>query len=244
MNDNGIWGPRGIEASRKNGWMEKEDAVVKVWFRGFGDASRKSTISDTDPSLGVRGPSSLGVPCARTRCSPEETRDGVESVEEDADPLMSDGARDQLKRERSSPVNCENEVLHVFHSLLSKGGDWMVPVGLDFSASRCSRGSRLYTHSSDLLFSKHGIQGRFASHLCAPPSKQNKRRVAGVKGDELTRFLVLTYRARRSKQGMDQISNRVIRLVAPHSAWTLTDTVYTPLPSSKCSPAPRFLTDT
>ena len=160
------------------------------------------------------------------------------SVEEDADPLMSDGARDQLKRERSSPVNCANEVLHVLHSLLSKGGDRMVPVSLDFSISRCSRGPRLYTHSSDLLFSKHGVQGRFASHLCTSSWKQNKRRGTGVKGDELTRFLVLIYRARRSKQETDQISNPIIRLVAPHSGWILTDTLYTPLPTSKCSPHP------
>jgi hypothetical protein len=110
--------------------MEKADAAAKVQLRSLGAALWETTISDIGPPLGVRGPNSLGVSGSEVRCSPGETWDGVELVEEDVEPPVSDESRDSSKRERSSLVNRKNEKLGL--DSLSYEGGRVVPVARTF----------------------------------------------------------------------------------------------------------------
>ena len=101
-----------------------------------------------------------------------------------------------------------------------------------FSRVRCIARLRSYTHSDPPSKSMHGVQGRFASHLCTSPSHRNKHCGSSAQGvRRLTRFLLLVCCTRMGAGCL--ISSYVFCWVS--LGLILTDIVYTPLPSSMFS---------
>ena len=125
----------------------------------------------------------------------EETYDALELAGESPELLVSDEGVRGVEGDGSLLFARKVGGLRGLDLFLSGKGRYSMAAG-GFSSIRCMLSS--YTQS-DPTSLEHGVQGRFASHLCASPPNRNQHHGSVIEGGTtLTLFFLLIRRMRGS----------------------------------------------
>ena len=166
-------------------------------WRALQDSSRKGTsfISEIDLSRGIRGLNLSSVSNSTKRGSFEEMHDELELAGEIPELLVSDEEVRGVEGDGSLLFGRKEGGLRGL-GLFLRGKRRYSVAGGGFSSIRCMISS--YTQS-DPTSLEHGVQGRFASHLCTSPPNRNQHHGSVIEGGTtLTLFFLLIRRMRGS----------------------------------------------